>query len=398
MPANDVFVLGGHQTDFARNWTREGHDYADLTRETVRETLAKAKIDPADIDVVHVGNAFGQLFTGQGHLGAMPATVEEALWDVPATRHEAACASGGVALLAAMVDLESGRYDTALVLGLELEKTVPGDQATTHLGAAAWIGHEGQLAHFMWPHMFSELADEYDRRYGLDDAHLRAISELNFRNARANPNAQTRNWTLPPESFTENDALVEGRIRRHDCSQITDGAAGVVLMSSRVAGRREASKILGWGHRTVGLPLQPKFRRSSDVPYVLPHVRATFQDALRRAQLASVDDVDGVETHDCFAMSEYMAIDHLGITEPGKCWQAVENGDLERDGRLPVNPGGGLIGGGHPVGATGVRMLLDAHLQVRGEAGETQVEGARRFGTLNIGGSTATTVSFVLGS
>ncbi len=117
----------------------------------------------------------------------MPATVNDGLWDTPASRHEAACASGSVATLAAIADLRSGAYRTALVVGVELEKTVPGDTAAQHLGAAAWTDHEGADATFMWPYMFDRVADEYDRRYGIDDAHLRAIAQLNFANARAQP-------------------------------------------------------------------------------------------------------------------------------------------------------------------------------------------------------------------
>ena len=113
-------------------------------------------------------------------------------------------------------------------------------------------------------------------------------------------------------------------------------------------------------------------------------------DAFRRAEIPGVGALDGIETHDCFSMTEYMAIDHFGITEPGESWKAVEDGELERDGAIPVNPSGGLIGVGHPVGATGVRMLLDAARQVTGQAGEYQVEGARTFATLNIGGSLTT--------
>jgi acetyl-CoA acetyltransferase len=131
-------------------------------------------------------------------------------------------------------------------------------------------------------------------------------------------------------------------------------------------------------------------------PYVFPHVRQVVTDAFRRAEIPGVGALDGIETHDCFSMSEYMAIDHFGITEPGESWKAVENGELERDGAIPVNPSGGLIGVGHPVGATGVRMLHDAARQVTGQAGECQVEGARTFATLNIGGSLTTTVSFVV--
>ena len=403
-----VWVLGGYQSDFARNLTREGLDFADLTREVVDGTLEAAGLDGRGIGVVHVGNAFGQLFAGQGQLGAMPATVRPDLWGAPASRHEAACASGSIAILAAMADLRAGNYDSALVVGLELEKTVTGDQAAGHLGAAAWVGHEGEGATFMWPHMFSNVADVYDARYGLDESHLRAIASVNFENARRNPNAQTRGWSVPDltgESGTDDatNPVVEGRVRRFDCSQVTDGGAGVVLVSD--AWRRAhpevsatpLAEVLGWGHRTVGLGLQQKLARDADDPYVLPHVRRTVLDAFDRARVG-LDDLDGLETHDCFTPSEYLAIDHIGLTGPGESWKAIENGEIENGGALPINPSGGLIGGGHPVGASGVRMLLDAAKQVSGTAGDYQVEGAHTFATLNFGGSTATTVSLVVGS
>ena len=153
--ATNVWILGGYQSDFSRNLTREGLDFADLTAEVVKSTLRAARLDASAIDVVHVANAFGELFAGQGHLGAMPASVHDGLWDTPSSRHEAACASGGVAALAAIADLRSGAYRTALVVGIELEKTVPGDTAAQHLGAAAWIDHEGADAKFMWPSMFA---------------------------------------------------------------------------------------------------------------------------------------------------------------------------------------------------------------------------------------------------
>lgn len=401
----NVWILGGYQSDFARNLSRESRDFAALTREIVDQTLAEAMIDATDIDVVHVANAFGEMFARQGHLGAMPATVHEGLWGTPAARHEAACASGGVAALAAMADLRAGHYRTALVVGVELEKTVPGDIAAQHLGAAAWTGHEGQDARYLWPSMFATVADTYDRRYGLDDAHLHAIAALNLANAKRNPNAQTRDWRIPDLAADGDDDTVnppiEGRVRRFDCSQMTDGGAGLVLVGDDFLadhpGVRPIGRIEGWGHRTVGLGLRQKLDRDADDPYVLPHVRAAVLDALGRAE-ADLDDLDGFEVHDCFTPSEYLAIDHIGLTGPGESWKAVENGDIEIGGRLPINPSGGLIGGGHPVGATGLRMLLDAAKQVSDLAGDYQVDGARRFGTLNIGGSTATTVSFVVGS
>jgi acetyl-CoA C-acetyltransferase len=392
-----VWILGGYQSDFARNLAREGTDVAGLFAEVVPATLHAARTDARDVEVIHVGNAFGQLFTGQGHLGAMPATVEPRLSGLPASRHEAACASGGVALLAAMADLEAGRYGVALVVGAELERTVDGARAAELMAAAAWVGHEAEGQRFVWPWAFDELAAEYDRRYGLREEHLHAIGALNRRNARANPNAQTRAWA--PDAH---DPVVHGRLRRGDCSQITDGAAGVVLASDAALRERGidpvragASRISGWGHRSAALPLHPKLAASADAEYVLPHVRATILDAQRRAGIGT-EQLDVIETHDCFTPSQYLAIDHFGITKPGASWQAVESGALERDGRIPMNPSGGLIGGGHPVGATGVRMVLDAHRQVTGTAGGYQVEGARTAATLNIGGSTATCVSFVV--
>ncbi|MDG4665761.1 acetyl-CoA acetyltransferase [Mycobacterium sp. 236(2023)] len=405
MGSANVWILGGYQSDFARNLDREGLDFSHLTSEIVASTLHAAHIDATEIGVVHVANAFGELFARQGHLGAMPATVDDDLWGTPASRHEAACASGSVATLAAIADLRSGAYRSALVIGVELEKTVPGDTATSILGTAAWTGHEGHDAKFMWPHMFDAVAAEYDRRYGLDPAHLRAIADLNFANARANPHAQTRTWTVP-SPVTDDDVanpVVEGSLRRFDCSQITDGGAGIVLVTDDWLRdhptARPLARIEGWGHRTVGLGLQQKLDRSRRDPaekYVLPHVRTAVLDAFDRAHV-TLDDVDGFEVHDCFTPSEYLAIDHIGLTGPGESWKAIESGEIAKGGRLPINPSGGLIGGGHPVGATGVRMLVDAARQVSGTAGDYQVDGAKTFGTVNFGGSTATTVSFVIG-
>lgn len=414
---SSTWILGGYQSDFARSLGRDGLGISDLTQEIVEGTLEAAGVDADEVDSVHVANAFGQLYTGQGHLGAMPASVVPELWGVPAMSHEAACASSSIAVLAAMAEIEAGRYDCVLVLGVEVERTMPGAAAARTQQAAAWVGHETDGVDFIWPATFDRIADEYDRRFGLDDAHLRAIGELNLTNAKDNPLAQTRDWRLNERSFGTDDRSnppVAGRLRRNDCTQITDGGAGVVLVSDRwLADRQGAAtpggasgplgRIAGWGHTTVSLGLEAKLRRSADggadpSPFVMGHVRRAITDAHRRARIAGIDDVDCVETHDCMTPSEYLAIDHLGITGPGECWKAIEDGRIRRGGSIPVNPGGGLIGGGHPVGATGVRMLFDVAKQVSGTAGEPQVDGAQRAQTLNIGGSTATTVSFVVES
>jgi len=398
-----ISILGGYQSDFARNYTKEGRSIGDLVAEVVEATLARCGLGPDAVETIHFGNAFGQLYTGQGHLAAMPASVVPGLWGKPAMAHEGACASGSLAALAAMAELEAGRYDCALVLGAEIERSLRGPEAAAVQAAAAHVGRETEEPGRLWPATFARIADAYEARYGLDDRHLRALGRLNLENAKRNPNAQTRAWKLGPESFSEDDAanpVVAGRLRRNDCCQITDGGAGIVLVSDRWLrahpGHAARARITGWGHRTVALSLQSKLERPRSSPWVMPHVRAAIEDAYRRAGIAGAGDLDCVETHDCMTPSEYMAIDHLGITAPGESWKAIEEGAIARGGRIPVNPGGGLIGGGHPVGATGVRMLVDAAAQVAGEAAEMQVDGARRAATLNIGGSTATTVSFVV--
>jgi acetyl-CoA C-acetyltransferase len=398
-----IWILGGYQSDFARSCAREGRAIGDLVAEVVQGALARCGLGPDAVDTIHVANAFGQLYTGQGHLAAMPATVVPGLWGTPAMAHEGACASGSLATLAAMAELEAGRYDCALVLGAEIERSLPGAQAAAVQAAAAHVGEETENPGLLWPSAFARLADAYGERYGIDDRHLRAIGRLNLENARANPNAQTRAWKLEPKSFSDDDdanPVVAGRLRRNDCCQITDGGAALVLVADRWLranpGRAPRARIAGWGHRTVGLSLASKLERPRTSPYLMPHVRDAVADALRRAGVGGAGELDCIETHDCMTPAEYMAIDHFGITAPGESWKAVEEGTLARGGRLPVNPSGGLIGVGHPVGATGVRMLVDVAAQVSGEAGETQVEGARRAATLNIGGSTATTVSFVV--
>ncbi|WP_157245679.1 acetyl-CoA acetyltransferase [Nonomuraea typhae] len=388
-----IRILGGYQTDFART----GSSLFAMLEEASLGALEDAGVPARDVQVAHVGNLAGELFAGQAHLGGMIATLDPAWAMLPASRHEAACASGSMAILAAMADLEAGRYDVALVAGVELMRNVGAKEAAGHLGCAAWAGREAQGADFPWPALFAEIADEVDRRYGLAHEHLARIAEINHGNALRNPLAQTRAWSFPEGCFGADDTLnpvVAGRLRTYDCGRITDGAAAVVLASSRYGGPGPA--ISGWGHRTAPMLLETKL--AGREPYLFPHLRRAALDTYARAGLGGPGDVDVIETHDCFTITEYVALDHLGLTAPGRSWEAIESGTIEPGGRLPVNPSGGLIGLGHPVGATGVRMLLDAARQVAGTAGECQVEGARTALTLNIGGSCTTVAMFAVTS
>jgi acetyl-CoA C-acetyltransferase len=405
----EVYVLGGYQTDFARNWTKENKHFSALMREGVRGALERCDIAPEEVQSAHVGNFAAELYCMQGHLGAFFTEVDPKFSGLPTSRHEAACASGSIAILAASAEIEAGRYDLQAVVGIEQMKTVSAAQGGSYLGTAAWYDLEAKGVEFPFPKLFGRLGDEYDRRYGLKDEHLAEISRINYENAKLNANAQTRTWYMNKQHAlcrTEDNPAVGGRIRISDCSQVTDGAVCVFLASRAYAekwanGRgvelAKIPRIKGWGHNTARLRFDDKIAESRDNEFVLPHVRSTITSAWKRAGLADVNGIDGIETHDCFTTSEYMAIDHFGITAPGESWKAVEAGWLEIDGKHPINPSGGLIGAGHPVGATGVRQLLDASLQVTGQAGEYQVEGARNFQTLNIGGSGTTSVSFIVG-
>ena len=405
----DVYILGGSQTDFARNWAREGHDLFDMFAETLREAVTNADIDPGRIQVGHVGNFVGDLFAGQGLIGGFFGHVFPELATIPTSRHEAACASGSIAILSAMRDIEAGHYDIACVLGLELMRNVDGKTGAEYLGAAAWQGKEATDCDFPWPFLFDRITREYDRRYGIDSAHLNTIARVNFGNARENPRAQTRSWQFQEGAFSCDDELnpvIEGCVRKQDCGQITDGAACIILASESAAREYAAAqgirladipRIKGWGHRSAPLLLERKLELSAGQPLIFPHANATMVDAIRRAGFSRVSELDGLETHDCFSVTEYMAIDHSGLTAPGESWKAIEEGRITRDGDFPINPSGGLIGLGHPVGATGVRMVLDCARQVTGRAGGYQLSNAQNMLTFNVGGSTTTCASFVVG-
>lgn len=408
MTSPRIYILGGHQSDFADNVYRRGGDVASLFIDTVRSGLQSSQLDASDIEVGHVGNFVSALFTGQAQLGGFFGHVDPAMRYLPASSHEAACASGSMALLAAMADLQAGRYQLACVLGLEIMRNVPGDDAANNLRPAAWAEREWQNTPYVWPCAFDNLIDEYQRRYGLDKAHLYAIAEQNFNSAKRNPNAQSRNWQFNARSFSDdNDAnpVISGNIRRQDCGQISDGAAVVFLATAARA--REYAKarnisvdslpyLDGWGHINAPISIEEKLRISADQPTVFPHIQRLFQQTLARAGKREISEVDGLEVHDCFSITEYMILDHCGLYPAGEAWRAIENGDIAPGGKLPVNMSGGLIGLGHPVGATGVRMALDAYKQVSGRAGDYQIDNARSIMTFNLGGSATTCASLIV--
>lgn len=409
MTSDRVYILGGYQTDFARNFSRENKHISAMMREAYHGSLECTKIGPKDINAAFVGNFAAELYCMQGHLGAFFVDFDSCFKGLPTCRFEGACASSALAALAAMAYVKAGLYDVVCLIGVEQMKTVHPSKGGDFLGTAAWYEKEADGIEFPFPKLFGKLGDVYANRFGLEDKYLAKIAEINYRNARNNPNAQTRDWFMNLEHASTIGAynpIVSGIIKVTDCSQITDGAVCMYIASEKFANEyaqrieKDISvipQILGWGHTTAPIEFAKKVADSASDEYILPITRKAITDAYKRAGIKDCWDLDAIETHDCFTTSEYMAIDHFGLTEPGQSWKAIEEGVIEMDGQLPINPSGGLIGCGHPVGATGVRQLLDAYKQIMGIANNYQVPNAKKVATLNIGGTATTNVCFIIG-
>jgi len=411
---NKTYILGGAQTDFERNWTKEGKNIIALLKEVITDGFTEAGITFDDIKELNndnrvacfVGNFIAEQYINQGHLGGLLTKVDSSFYGVPSARYEAACASGSVALDAAITKIQNGDYDVAVVVGWELMKTVDSKTCGDYLGRAAYYEKEGKGIDFPFPKLFGKLADEILMKYGTDEKQfmnaLAMISTLNYANAKRNPLAQTRKWFMSYEQAcsrgTDSNPLVGGRLAVSDCSQITDGAAVVILVSEKYLKQRNFNGpiVKGYGHRVAPMTFDKKMIEAKSSQYILPWTRQAVLDAYRRSGLA-VNDIDFFETHDCFTSSEYAAISAFGITEPGDEYKAIENGVINFNGEKPINPSGGLIGCGHPVGASGVRMFLDLYKQISEKAGKYQVLKANNGMMLNIGGSATTNYVFVVG-
>lgn len=410
-----VHILGGAQTDFERNWTKEGKNLIALLKEAVADGFENAGITYEDIIALNkenkvacfVGNFIAEQYISQGHLGAFLTEINPAFYGVPSARYEAACASSSVALDAAITKVKSGDYDVAIVVGWELMKTVDSKVGGDILGRAAYYEKEGKGVDFPFPKLFGRLADEILRKYSVDETRfmdaLARISAINYENAKRNPLAQTRKWFMSYEQAktrgTDTNPRVGGKLAVSDCSQVTDGAAVVILASEKYAKMHdlEAKPVVkGYGHRVAPMLFDAKIAENADSAYILPWTRQACLDAYNRSGL-TVADIDVFETHDCFTSSEYAAISAFGLTEPGKEYEAVESGLISFTGAKPINPSGGLIGCGHPVGASGARMFLDLYKQVTGTAGKYQVKDAKNAMMLNIGGSATTNYVFIVG-
>lgn len=371
-------IIGWAHTPFGR---LDDPDMATLAGRAAGEAMLHAGIEAAQVEGIFVG-AMNTGLSKQGFEGALIALSHPELAHVPAVHVENACASGSAALYAALDFVESGRGDVALVVGAEkmthLDATLIGDVL---LGAA--YRAEEAVTESSFAGLFGQIARTYFQRHGDRSRELASIAAKNHRNGVDNPFAQMRK-DLGFEfcnTVSERNPLVAAPLRRTDCSLISDGAAALVVASDamRVASRRSIS----FRARRQVNDLLPLSRRD---PVEFAGARLAWQRALAEAG-ASLDDLDLVETHDCFTIAELIEYEAMGLAEPGEGYRVVRDGVAEKQGRLPVNPSGGLKSKGHPLGATGVSQHVLACMQLVGEAGAMQVPGARLAGVFNMGGA-----------
>ncbi len=381
----DVEIIGIGMVDFGELWT-------DSLR-SIWAGAALAALDDAgvsDVDLITVGCMSPGLFVGQEHLASLLAD-EIGMAGVPAGRVESACASGGLAIRSGFAEIAAGLADVVLVTGVEKMTDVDGADATYALGTAAdqeWEGFHG----ITFPGLYAMLARAHMARYGTTREQLAAVAVKNHRHGLKNPHAQFH-LDVDVEAVLQS-TLVADPLRLLDCSPVTDGAAALVLASSERAAElrkgRPRVKVTGSGLSTDTISLAGRADLTE-----LAAVRRAAERAYAMAGKGP-DDIDLAEVHDCFTIAEIMAIEACGFCEPGGGGAISEAGDTGLGGRLPVNPSGGLKAKGHPVGATGVAQVAEIALQLRGEAGDRQVEGARTGLAQNMGGSGGSSIVHIL--
>ena len=371
-------IVGWAHSRFGR---LEGEDIESLISGVASEAVADAGVEPEDVDAIYVG-LFNHGFSPQDFPSSLVFQADDRFRFKPATRVENACATGSAAIHQGLNLIEAKRGRIVLVVGVEKMTDTPGPKVGDILLGASYRKEDGEIEGG-FAGVFATIAQRYFQKHGDQSDALARIAAKNHRNGCANPWAQIRKdlgYDFCRE-VSEKNPIVASPLKRTDCSLVSDGAAAVVLADLDTA---------------LALDKAVVFRARSQVNEFLPMSRRdmTFLDGCARAwsqalgeARVSLDDLSLVETHDCFTMAELMEYEAMGLTKPGEGARAILEGWTEKDGRLPVNPSGGLKSKGHPIGATGVSMHVVASMQLRGEAGGMQVEGARLAGTFNMGGA-----------
>lgn len=410
-----VFVVGGHVTPFiGKNhpdfvWKRHP-DFGKRENPTLEQHLTAAirgvlddtGVDASAIQRGAVGNFVGGLFSNQAHLGSMAVRAHEGLHGTPFVRTEAACASGGLAVTA-MIDAIQAGLDVALAAGAEVQTTVSARDGAGFLARASHWETERGIDEFTFPAMFARRNKVYKETFGATEEQLAAIVVKAYANGNKNPKAHMKavhvdlaHASAPNDKnpqFLRNEDLRE-HLKVTDCSQVSDGAAALILASEEGLKRLginpdDCVELLGYGHATGPLGAVSDYTELGTTKKAVAELYA--DTGINPA------DVGVAEVHDCFHVTEALMTEALGFADRGKGAQLAADGHTAIDGRIPVNTGGGLIAFGHPVGATGVKQVIEVVRQIKGEAGDYQIPNAPTLGvTANMGGDDRTSVCMAL--
>lgn len=381
MPLKKTYIVSGAQTKFG---ALEGVTFREMFAEAVEKATTQANIPKKEIEAVFVGTFNPEMLIHQGHTA--PLLLDYAgLRGLPATRHEAACASGAVALRAGIMAIESGLYDTVLVGGAEKMTSVSTNKATEALAAAADDEFESGVG-LTFPGVFALAAVAHMQRYGTTEEDMARVAVKAHKNAASNPLAHFQKEITLEKAMTPK--YVAWPLKLFDCSPISDGAAALVLASDKKAKQYTDTpvKIVGSGQASASMNLSGRTDLTSFEASV-----AASRIAYKMAQVTP-KEIDFAVVHDCFTIAEIIAIEDLGFFKPGEGAKAVREGITAKDGSKPINPTGGLKAVGHPVGATGVKQAVEVYRELLGAAGANQVP-KHNIGLMhNFGGTGATCV------
>jgi acetyl-CoA C-acetyltransferase len=380
----DVAVVGVGMMKWGELWDKS---LRAVFVEAALNAIEDAGVDK--IDSMYVGCMSSGLFAGQEHLGALMADYL-GVCPIPATRVESACASGGAAFRQGFIEVASGMSEVVLVGGVEKMTDVSGGGATYALSTAADQEYEVYNG-VTFPGLYAMMARAHMEKYGTTRKQLAQVAVKNHDNGSKNPHAQYR-MKLTIDQVV-NAVMIADPLTILDCSPITDGAAAVILCPVEMAKKISQKPLVKVAASAQATDTIAVHQRKDITELAAAEVAA--QKAYKAAGVTP-GDIDLVEVHDCFTIAEIAAIESLGFVEKGKGGPATEAGETAIGGRIPVNPSGGLKSKGHPVGATGVAQICEVTSQLRGEAGERQVEKAKRGLTQNMGGTCASSVVHIL--
>ena len=371
-------IIGWGHNKFGRNDTQTTED---MISEVVSEAISHAQVDPKEIDNIVVGT-FNNGFQKQDFHGALPAINCEVLKHVPSLRVENACATGSAAIHTALNSIEAKRSKLNLVVGVEKMTDRSTKEAGDILLGASYRKEEDKIDGG-FAGVFAQITDTYFQRYGEQTKYLSKIAAKNHKNGALNPYAhmQVDLGFDFCNKVSEKNPLVAPPLKRSDCSMISDGAAALIIADDELAS--EAERSISFKARVQMNDLMPMSKRDKTE---FRGAALSWKKALSDAQI-NLMDLSFVETHDCFTIAELIEYEAMGLTQRGEGYKVLEEGTVYKDGKLPINPSGGLKAKGHPVGATGVSQHVMACMQLVGEAKDMQIKDASLGGIFNMGGS-----------